>query len=246
MPLEIQPRDRAMMKFIYAFRVASFSQIQKRYFANVFRTAGPRRIRQLADAGYLKVVVAGDENVTHQFTRLTDKAWPEIRELWPFEVNNPLFKSESPVHDLRLAELFFSFEKLSTFNQLLTENLLQTSSAIAEDPKFGALAKLQADGALVVKPPRSDAYVYGVELETSKKAPERYRDKLLNYYIAGGLDGVLYISDSQVTLDAVARADAEIRSKRESILHLALEKNVLASNGKIYFHKVQGGGIELF
>ena len=64
--------------------------------------------------------------------------------------------------------------------------------------------------------------------------------------MAKGIDGVLYISDSQIILDTIARADAEVRSKRASILYLALEKNVLNSVGKIHFEKADGGSIELF
>ena len=246
MPIDLQWRDREIFKFIYAFRVASFSQIQKRYFQNVFRTACPRRLRQLESAGLLEISVIGTKSHVYRYVSLTAKAWHEIRENWPFEIDRPMFKSESPLHDLRVAELFFRFERLSTFSQLMTENLLQSSSAIAEDPKFRSLAKLQADAALVLSPKNSEPYVYGVEFEISKKAPDRYRDKLLNYYMADGIDGVLYVSDSQATLDAVARIDKEIRTKADSILHLALEKDVLGSNGKIFFRKVSEGGIELF
>ena len=246
MAVELQKRDREILKFVYAFRVSSFAQIQGRYFKNIFRTVGSRRIRQLTEAGYLRTFVVGEGEFEYRYVRLTDKGWNEIRELWPFEIDNPHLKSESPIHDLRLADLFSSFERLSSFNQLMTENLLQSSSALAEDPKFGALAKLQADGALILTPPNSETYVYGVELETSKKAPDRYCDKLLNYYIATGLDGVLYIADKQATLDAVARADADVRSNRESILHFALEKDVLASTGRINFKNVTGAEIELY
>ena len=242
----LQERDRKILKFAYTFRVVTFSQIQRRYFAKAFRTVAPRRIRQLVDAGYLNSFTVGEGAEVYKFVRLSEKGWREIREGWPYEIDNPLFKSESPIHDLGIAELAFSFEKLSTFKGLITENLLQSSSALADDEKFKALAKLQADGALLLAPPNEPLYVYGVEYEISRKNPERYREKLLNYYMASGIDGVLYVSDSQVVLDALARADSEIRSKRRSILHMALEKDVLSSNGKIHFHRADGGAIALF
>ena len=53
-------------------------------------------------------------------------------------------------------------------------------------------------------------------------------------------------ASSQATLDAVARIDSEIRSDAASILHLALEKNVLSSCGKIKFQNAKEGSIELF
>jgi len=246
MGMILQERDRKILKFTYAYRVVSFPQIQRRYFAKAFRTVGPRRIHQLVNAGYLQTFVTGEGTDVFKFVLLTEKGWKAIRENWPYEIDNPLLKSESPIHDSRLAELAFAFERLSSFKGLLTENLLQSSSALAGDEKYKALTELQADGALLLAPPKSPLYVYGVEVEISRKSPERYREKLLNYYTASGLDGVLYISNSQIILDALARTDAEIRSKRRSILHLALEKDVLSSSGRIHFRKADGGAIELF
>jgi hypothetical protein len=68
----------------------------------------------------------------------------------------------------------------------------------------------------------------------------------MDYYMATGIDGILYVSDSQATLDAVARIDSEIRSGGRSILHLSLEKNVLSSSGKIHFQNAKEGFLELY
>lgn len=244
--IELQKRDREIMKFVFSFRVASFAQIQKRFFTNVYRTVSARRIRQLASAGFLQIFIIGDSDLQYQFVRLTEKGWRVICELWPFEIDNPLFKSESPIHDIRAAELLFSFENLSTFKDLITENLFQSSAAISSDSRFESLARLHADGALILETQNKETYVYGVEFEISKKTPDRYREKLLNYYMASGIDGVLYISDSQITLDAIARIDGEIRSSRESILHLALERDVVSSSERISFRSLKGGQLELY
>ena len=235
-----------MLKHVYTYRVASVAQLRERYFSKTFRTVGPRRIRQLVDEGFLQSFVTGDAANVHCCVRMTEKGWKVIREHWDYEIDNPLFKSESPVHDLRLACVAKSFERLSTFKNLFTENLLQSSKALSDEERLKELAVLQADGALVLAPPKAQLYFYGLELEISRKSPERYREKLLSYYMAKHIDGVLYVSDSRVILDAVARADQEIRSKRASILHLALEKNVLNSAGRIHLEKADGGSIELF
>lgn len=246
MSIILQERDRKILKFIYAYRVVSVAQIQRRYFAKTFRTVGPRRIRQLANEGLLQSFVTGEGPNVYNCLRLTEKGQQATSEHWNVEIDNPLLKSESPIHDLRVAQLAESFERLSTFNSLFTENLMQSSTALSDDERLKALTQLQADGALVLSPPKAPLYFYGLEFEISRKSPERYRDKLTNYYTAKNVDGVLYISDSQVILDTVARADTAIRSKRTSILHLALEKDVLNSTGKIQFSKADGGNIELF
>lgn len=246
MSLILQKRDIQILKHVYAYRAVCVDQICERYFSKAFRTVGPRRIRKLILDGFLGSFVTGDLANIHRYVQLTEKGWKVIREHWDYEIDSPHFKSESPIHDLRLAYVAASFERLSTFKNIFTENLLQSSKALSDDDRLKALSVLQADGALVLSPPNAQLYFYGLEMEISKKNPERYREKLLNYYMAKNIDGVLYVSDSQMILDAVARADAEIRSKRVSILHLALEKNVLSSVGRIHFEKADGGSIELF
>jgi hypothetical protein len=203
--MQLQKRDREILKFVYLFRAVSFSQLQNRFFSKTFRTVGSRRIRMLASAGYMRIFQTGEEPLKYRYVQLTDKGWNEIRELWPFEIDNPLIKSESPIHDLRLASLVPAFERLSTMRQFMTENLLQSSGALKDDPKFSALSRLQSDGAIVLKPQNGDEYLYGFEFEISKKTPDRYREKLMNYYLASGIDGVLYVSNSQSILDAIAR-----------------------------------------
>lgn len=160
-------------------------------------------------------------------------------------MDTPHFKSESVDHDVRAAEIFMRLEKLKCYRSFFPENLLQSSLALSEDPRFRDLAKIQADGALTVQDSGGSLRIYGIELELSKKCPERYHQKLVDYYLARGIDGVIYISPKQEILNAVARMDQEVRTDRDSILYLGLEDRVLEARDKITFINVNERLLEL-
>ncbi len=181
-----------------------------------------------------------------RYVEATEKSWPLIRELWSFEVESPHFKSESPIHDLRIIEVFLRLEKLKTFRFFYSENLLQSSLALAQDQDTRDLVKLQADGALLLDGPDGRSYVYGIEFEISKKSPERYREKLAAYYLARGIDGVIYICSEREIVNSLARIDEELRGERDSILYFGFENEVLKSKEKIYFKNGKEHGIELY
>jgi DNA-binding PadR family transcriptional regulator len=245
MALEIQERDTRILKFVFACKVASYPQIVQRCFSGCDKSIAYRRIRKLCKDGFLKPFVATNHELEIKYVETTEKAWKAIREQWSFEIDRPHYRSESPLHDLRLNEIFFSLEKLASFRSFYTENLLQSSSALAQEPNLRDLAKFQADGALTIAGRENRSYTYGVELEISKKIPDRYREKLASYYMARKISGVIYICSEREILNSLAQVDAEIRGEKKSILFLGLEDEVLKANGKMYFKNAKEQGIEL-
>ncbi len=231
---------------VFACRVASYSQIASRCFGDRHKTTAYRRIRKLCDNGLLRANVALSDRFEEKYVEATERSWKAIRELWPFVVDCPHFKSESPIHDLRLNEIAFRLEKLKTFRAFYTENLLQSSSALAQDSSVRDLVRVQADGALLLNGPDGRLYTYGIELEISKKTPERLREKLSAYYLARGISGVIYISSEREILSSLARIDQELREDRKSILHLGMENEVLKSKEKIIFRNAKEHAIELY
>ncbi len=246
MPFQLQERDIKILKFVYASRVVSQGQISSRYFNGCHPTAAYRRLKKLRSDNLLMLesTVVNDES--QEYICLTEKGWELICNSWPFTIESPLLKSDSPAHDLRLNEIFFRFEKLKSFKSFMTENLLQTSSTLKTDIKFRDLSRLNADGALVLIGPDQRTYVYGIELELSKKSPERYQEKLKSYYRADGIDGVIYITSHQAIQNSLAKIDEDLCKLRDSILYLGSEADVLRANQRMYFRNTKMNGIELF
>lgn len=246
MAFAIQKRDIQILKYAFSFRVVTYEQIIRRYFPKSDESAAYRRIRALCAEGFLKQEFVPLGNRAIKSVAATEWAWPTISEHWSIEIDSPHFKSESPFHDIRMADIAARFERLTSFRSLMTENLLQSSSALAENPMYRDLRLLQADGALSLNGPDGRPYLYGIELEVSKKTIERYNDKLTSYYRASGIDGVIYVCSNQEIMNLVARSDRQARTGKDSIVYLGLESSVLESKEKIYFKNVESKGIGLF
>jgi len=228
--MELQTRDIQILKFVFACRVVSYRQILKRFFPKNHHSIGYRRIDTLYNAGLLTVQSGLLLKKSIQFVGITEKGWDCIKLEWPFEIDKPYFKSESPLHDLRMNEVFFQLERSPSYKLFLTENILQSSSELKSDLKYRDLIKLYADAALVLSGAENRLFVYGIELEISKKAPERYKEKLASYYRADGIDGVIYITGNTEIQRAIQHMDKEVCGENSSILYSLLESDVL--NGR--------------
>lgn len=242
----LQRRDIEILKRVFAFRVMTYNQIQKIFFSRKDSSISRRRIRRLCEKGFLHPSFVSNGPVVEKAVTCSEKSWQSIVNGWDFEINSPLFKSESPNHDIRVADVSFRFERLKSFCSFLPENLLQSSSALADDPSYHDLVVLQSDGVLKLLGPDKRHYLYAVEVEISKKSCDRYREKLGSYYRAGGIDGVIYVCASNEILSSVARIDREVCTESDSIVYLALESSVLESKDKIYFQSSMDKRIGLF
>jgi hypothetical protein len=234
--IEIQTRDIQLMKFVFACRVVSYDQIARRHFVKTSETTARRRIFKLVKAGFLSASPLGLNNNVIRVVQPLPVSWSLICEKWPFELDSPHFKSESPEHDVRMAEVFMQFEKLGSFRSFFTENMLQSSSTLAEDPRFADLAKIQADGAMTIEDAHGEPRIYGVEYELSKKSPDGYRQKLIDYYLARGIDGVLYVSPKPEVQRLLAKIDEEIGQDREPRVWFCSEENALRGSLPITFN----------
>jgi hypothetical protein len=228
------------MKFVFACRVVTYDQICRRLFPNIEPRVARRRIRNLADHGYFKLGVIELLGKAVRTVQPLPAIWPLIKEKFPFEIDHPHFKSESLEHDVRMAEVFMRIESLKCYRSFFTENLLQSSSSLANDPRLQDIARLQSDGVLTVQDPSGNLKLYAIEFEFSKKAPKLYREKFVDYYLARGIDGVLYISPEREISNLISRTDAEICRDRDSIVYFSFEESVLSFNDNITFSNHQG------
>lgn len=245
MKIIIQQRDIQILKFVFACRVVSYDQIIRRHFPKTNEALARRRIRNLAKSGYLQISLKDINGIPLRIVQPLPAVWSVIAEKWPFEINAPHFKSKSPEHDVRAAEVFMKFEKLKCFRSYFTENLLQSSSALAEDPRFRDLARIQSDGALSLEDAKGNLRVYGIEYELSKKSPEGYKQKLTDYFLAKGIDGVFYISPVQQVQTLLTRIESEIGHNRIPLVWFKPEDIALEDSHKITFKNREGKIIEL-
>ena len=234
------------MRFVFACRVVTYGQITRRHFPKTKPVVARRRIRALADQGYFKTGVIELNGKVMRTVQPLPTTWSLIKDKWPFEVDRPHFKSESIEHDVRLTEILLRFEKMKCYRSFLSENLLQSSTGLANDPRLGGLSKIQPDGVLTIVDQKGCQRIYAVELELSRKSLELYRQKFIDYYLARGLDGVLYISSKPDIESAITNIDLEFSQRRESIMRFTAEKNVLGDSPKVIFSNQKMPTVDLW
>lgn len=169
MAIHIQPRDIRIMRQVFTLRVMTYDQVRRKFFADCYETVARNRLQKLIKYGYFKSFGMEIRGTFVRCLRLTEKAWPIISEKWSFHVDCPHFKSESIEHDVRLGEVILKFEKLDLFERYFSENILQSSSTLKQDPVFSDSVNVQSDGVLILKSHEGGSAVYAIECEISKR-----------------------------------------------------------------------------
>lgn len=246
MLLKLQQRDVDILRFVYAHRAVSFSQVWKKFFSGKAKSTVSMRLLGLCKDGYLdQGLHYTNGKYAQRYFMPRENLYGLVRHHWGFELDKPLYRSDSVMHDLRAVDIAVRFEKLSQFQKLLTENVLQSSSALLDDPNFGGLVRLNADGALVVSGKSGRSYLFGLEVEVSKKSPERYKSKLNAYYLTSGIQGVIYVYSDETIRTLLAKADSEIRKDKKSLLHFVSESDALSNLEKITVFNAKEGSFDL-
>lgn len=246
MSIVLQQRDLDVLENVFKYRVVTYLQIHQRFFSTCHKVTAYQRIVELCKAGFLKPYSLVMNGKMQKYVEITSLGLGKIRHFFGYTIDHPLFRSESPVHDLRFSDVSTRFEKLKSFSDFLTENLMQSSTELLESERFSDLVKTQADAALLLNGPDGKNYLYAVEYELSKKNPERYKDKLTAYYTNNQIQSLLYICSDQQIINSLARVNEEVRNNRKSILYMALENDVLNSKDLIHFYGTKDEVIELF
>ena len=242
--MELQPRDMAIMQFVFSSRVATLEQLGKRFFPERHKSAVARRLRQLCSMGFFRAGAILLDGRMQKVFFPESKCIGVVGNLWDFTIDKPQFKSESVSHDIRLGDLRFRLEKLTEYRDFISENLLSSSHELADSQVFGDFVKVHSDGALKLLGKDGLEYLFSIELELTDKGTPRYKEKLAAYYLTNSIEGVIYVCAEQGIIFSLKEADREVRGNRNSILYFGLEKNTIEAPNKIIFENAKEHSIE--
>ncbi len=189
-------RDYFVLKGLYNFKVMSFPQIARMYFAGNAKPTVVNRLSKLESAGLIskykvpRLLTSGSENVisvVYQITRSGIRElqkwqpdfdfWPEPLRLQPFSID----------HDLLLVDVLETLKKQKPEVQLLLgDHFSRTPNAQG----------LKPDGILIMD---EQSKPVALELELTAKSEKRYRELILKYRLSKDFDHVLYVTgNSQI------------------------------------------------
>ena len=218
----VTERDVRIMQFAFEQRALSFEQIHRRFFELTKQPTVHYRLGRLIKDGYLSKYGQTRNGPLIFVYGLKGKGFDKAREGYRFEIAEPYFKSDSPLHDISLTDVRVRLEKYQMFADYISENMLQACSGLANSPEYQPFAQINSDAVLVLKGPNKKFRV-ALEFEASSKKGFRYRKKLMQYYLSPEIVAVFYVCRDRHIENLIRNADAEFESQFESKIYTCQE-----------------------
>ena len=235
-------RDMRIMRSLFEGKVMKREQIGNQFFPDVSKDTVNRRLRKISRLGLIKRKPIEEEQRFFYGYSLTQKGLAEIKPTLPYEVKAMRASSECPLHDIALNDIRQAFEAKPTVQRYYTENVMQSCDEYHSDRKFKPFIELNSDAMAEVNT-RIGVLNLAIEFDATHKSRHRYRQKVNDYYVEHGVDGVLYICAHKYILRALLGVDKEVseRHQCDHKLYFALLDDVTGAVGEMAFTNARNG-----
>ena len=224
------------MRLLFESKVLSREQINNQFFPDVSKHTVNRRLRKIVDLGLIKgKPVATGQKIFYGYS-LTKRGLAKVKPILPYKVTATRSSSECPLHDLSLNDIRKVFESKDAVQRYYTENVLQTCTELQNDEKFQPFIELNSD-AMAEVDSKIGVLNLAIEFDATHKNKRRYNEKIDDYYVENGVDGVLYICANKYILNALLKVDNEVSERHvcDHKLYFALLEDVTGSTGELTF-----------
>lgn len=207
-------RDMHIMRLLFESKVMSREQINNRFFPDASKYTVNIRLHKIMSIGLIKrKPIAVERGVFYGYS-LTQKGLAEIKPKLPYEVKAMRSSSECPLHDIALNDIRKAFEARSSVQRYYTENVLQSCDEYRGEKKFQPFINLNSD-AMAEIDTKIGVLNLAIEFDATHKNKRRYIQKVNDYYIKHGVDGVLYICADKYILHALLGVDKEVSDRHQ-------------------------------
>lgn len=235
-------RDMRIMRSLFESKVMSREQINKQFFPDVSKYTVNIRLNKIMSLGLItRKPIAVERGVFYGYS-LTQKGLAAIKPTLPYEVKAVRASSECPLHDIALNDIRKAFEQRSAVQRYYTENVMQSCDEYHDNSKFQPFIELNSD-AMAEVDTRIGILNLAIEFDATHKSKHRYRQKVNDYYVERGVDGVLYICANKYILQALFKVDREVseRHQCDHKLYFALLDDVTGAAGEMAFTNASNG-----
>ena len=232
--LRITKRDLSLFQYLYENKIATIRQMERDIFTTGKRAVVTRRINKLIRAKLIKSVsLDGDLRLRRGYS-LTELAFNRHVQNIYRKVERRQFGSNTPFHDLTLADIRYFLEKKKNVKNYITENILQSGSEYLDGRNVERFREHYPDAVLEVRAGEK-WYFLCLEYEASGKSKERYEDFLNDYYYDKRVGGVLFITGKNAISEKLRRIEKEKFSlMTPKIYHCTLDE-VLSGKNRLDF-----------
>lgn len=232
--LKLTDREKRVLCLLLENKVMTRRQIAKQIFSNLDSGNVTHRLSRLLNLGFVKDYQDRRFDRIDILYELSSEGVVLAKSLHEFDFDQSPARAYSYEHDVGLADLRQIFESKSSLEKYIPENILQCCPLVREQIQFKPFVEMMSDAVLNIN-------VYGkiktgaLEFEPTAKWTERYRDKVLNYYVKANVGFVLYVCKSDTTIQAIRNIEDEIKPEGSVKMYFSLFENVLAAKDKVTF-----------
>lgn len=232
--LILTDRERLVLSLLLENKVMTRKQIVNSVFPKLDSGNVSHRLTRLLDLGYLKDYQDRRFDRTAILYELSDEGINLAKSFYEMEFDQRPSRSYTYEHDIGLVNLRKMLQSKFSVQRYIPENMLQCCPSIRENDKFKSFSEMMSDAVVVVK--LQDKFKIGaLEYEPTVKKIERYRNKVLNYYVKSDISFVLYICSNQTAIETIQCIENEIKPNGATKIYFALYADVLKTKDKLIF-----------
>jgi len=232
--LILTERERLVLCLLLENKVMTRKQIVNAVFPKLDTGNVTHRLTRLLDLGYLADFQDRRFDRKAILYELTHEGVLLAKSFYELEFDQTPSRSYAYEHDVGLVSLRELFQSKQSVQRYIPENILQCCPSARENDKFKSFSEMMSDAVVVIK--IQDKFKIGaLEFEPTVKKIERYRDKVLNYYVKSDISFILYVCSNKTAIDAIQSIENEIKPDGGTKMYFALYGNVLASKDKLTF-----------
>ncbi len=231
-------KERRILQFLFQVKVATFKQIHDQLFGNIAKSAVSRRLGRLLKAKLIQKAITDFQGKYTQVYLLKAETVDLLFDDSAGAVERYQVQSGAIDHDLILSDIRSHLSTYKKVKRYWTENELQCLKECASNPKLLPFVLLRSDAVMEMRSDGQD-FVVPLELEVSRKAYQRYAEKIKHYYERGNLMSVLFISGSSEIQKAVMAVEKQIADGKRLVFYHQLLKDVLKFEEKMEFFNLK-------
>lgn len=237
-------REKQVLCLLLENKVMTRKQIVAEVFPALDKGNVTHRLNRILTEGLVRDYMDRRFSKTDILYELTDDGLRLTKSIYSMEFDQSPARTYAITHDVGLVTLRNLFQKKSMVKEYIPENVLQCAPFVREDQQIKPFAEMMSDAVLKIKFPNFLKFA-ALEFEPTSKNLDRYRDKILNYYVKSRISLVLYVCDHEKTIEKIKSIESEIKPDGATKMYFALFENVLSSSDKLTFFGRNQAKIEI-
>ncbi len=242
--IRLKANDYKLFEYLYFNQVASFGQISKYLFPEMFISNLSRRLNNLEKNDYLKKRPHYDQDWNGKVFSITSKSLKECLSYLGSEDTIEQILSGNISHDLYLGEIRESLKRFKNVSSYYTENMLRSTSIVDKGFPIVDLRSIRSDAAFKLKYKNAQHFV-ALEYEPTFKDKQRYRDKFLDYCTRDKIAAVFYVMRNTKQLTKMIDIESKELEKYTAKFYYSCLDDVLNKNQSVTFKNRKGKTITL-